>query len=308
MLLDPGDGDVAASDLQIRLDLAQLIAELALLVGPDAAAGLAVEKIGADELVAVVPLLQPVALARSTRKALRRRRDVLPAVRKLLLAAVPGGEVTPVQLERIRPRTLVTLVASVVAVYLLAGELARASLGSAAAIGGLALGRRGAGAVRADLRRRGAVAVRVRRRAAELRPHAPRPAGRLVRHAGHARRRGRRRAEHSLPAAQEDPGAGRGGQRRRVPGRGVRPAHPAAGRVRRDRGNRRGQVDPPADVGLLRAGRARRDRAGRAGDPGRAADAARPAGRRRSARCCRGCSRSRSSRASSPRASAARCC
>ena len=27
-----------------------------------------------------------------------------------LLAAVPGGEVTPVQLERIRPRTLVTLV------------------------------------------------------------------------------------------------------------------------------------------------------------------------------------------------------
>ena len=38
----PGDGDVAASDLQIRLDLAQLIAELAL-VGPDRAAGLVVE-------------------------------------------------------------------------------------------------------------------------------------------------------------------------------------------------------------------------------------------------------------------------
>ena len=35
MLLDPGDGDVAASDLQVRLDLAQLIAELALYVGAD---------------------------------------------------------------------------------------------------------------------------------------------------------------------------------------------------------------------------------------------------------------------------------
>jgi uncharacterized membrane protein YbhN (UPF0104 family) len=127
MLLDPGDGDVAASDLQIHLDLAQLIAELALFVGPEKSAELAVEKIAASELMAVLPLLQPVALARSTRKALRRRRDVLPTVRKKLLAAVPGGEVTPVQLERLRPRTLVTLVASVAAIYLLAGELARAS-------------------------------------------------------------------------------------------------------------------------------------------------------------------------------------
>ena len=130
MLLDPGDGDVAASDLQVRLDLAQLIAELALYVGPDRAADLALEKAGADEMLAVVPLLQPVALARSTRKALRRRRDVLPALRTRLLAAVPGAEVAPVQLERIRLRTLLTLVASVAAVYLLAGELAKASLGS----------------------------------------------------------------------------------------------------------------------------------------------------------------------------------
>jgi glycosyltransferase 2 family protein len=129
MLLDPGDGDVAATDLQVRLDVAQLLAELALYAGPDRTADLALEKAGADELVAVVPLLQRVALARSTRAALRRRRDVLPALRQRLLAAVPGGEVTPVRLERIRLRSLVTLVATVAAVYLLAGELARASLG-----------------------------------------------------------------------------------------------------------------------------------------------------------------------------------
>jgi glycosyltransferase 2 family protein len=129
VLLDPGDGDVAASDLQIRLDLAQLIVELALYVGPDKSAKLAIEKVGANELVAVLPLLQPVVLVRSTRHALRRRRDVLPAVRKSLLEAVPEGEVMPVQLERIRARTLVTLVASVAAVYLLAGELAQASFG-----------------------------------------------------------------------------------------------------------------------------------------------------------------------------------
>jgi glycosyltransferase 2 family protein len=129
MLLDPGDGDVAASDLQVRLDLAQLLAELALYVGPERSADLALEKAGADELVGVVPLLQRVALARSTRAELRRRRDVLPALRQRLLAAVPGGEVTHVRLERIRIRSLVTMVATVAAGYLLAGELARASLG-----------------------------------------------------------------------------------------------------------------------------------------------------------------------------------
>jgi glycosyltransferase 2 family protein len=128
VLLDPGGGDLAASDLQIHLDLAQLITELALLAGPEVSARLALEKTSATELQAVVPLLQPAALSRSTRTAARRRKDVLPELRKLLLAAVPGGEVTPVRLERIRLRTLLTLIASVVAVYLLAAQLAKASL------------------------------------------------------------------------------------------------------------------------------------------------------------------------------------
>jgi glycosyltransferase 2 family protein len=130
MLLDPGGGDLAATDLQIHLDLAQLIAELALLVGPQASAKLAFEKASARELLAAVPLLQPAALCRSTRAAARHRKDILPELRKLLLAAVPGGEVTPVRLERVRPRTLLTLIAGIVAVYLLAAQLAKASLES----------------------------------------------------------------------------------------------------------------------------------------------------------------------------------
>ena len=130
MLLPPASGDVAATDLQIRLDRAQLMAELALVVGPDRSADLALEKIPIDEIISVVPLLQTVALSRSTRHALRRRRDVLSALRKRLLAHIPGGEVVPVQLERIRLRTLATMVVTIVAAYLLAGELARESLSS----------------------------------------------------------------------------------------------------------------------------------------------------------------------------------
>jgi glycosyltransferase 2 family protein len=128
VLLDPGGGDVGATDLQLRLDLAQLMAELALLVGPDRTASLAAKAVGPDDLVAVVPLLQPIVLYRSTRAAVRRRKDVLPELRKQILAAAPGEDAPPVRLERVRPRTVVTLIASLAAAYFLLGELGRVSL------------------------------------------------------------------------------------------------------------------------------------------------------------------------------------
>ena len=124
-LLEPGDGDVAASDLQIRLDLAQLTAAMALLVGPEAAAELATRKLGTGTVSALVPLLQPVVLHRSTRAALRRHKDVLPALRKGLLGSEPDATPPPVQLERIRPRGVLTLVAAVIAAYIVIGQFNR---------------------------------------------------------------------------------------------------------------------------------------------------------------------------------------
>ncbi len=125
MLLDPGDGDVAASDLQIRLDLAQLTAATALLVGPDRAAALARQKLGQTTVTSLVPLLQPVVLHRSTRASLRRRKDVLPALRKGLVGSAPEPGPELEQLERIKPRSVVTLVALVIAGYLVIGQLGR---------------------------------------------------------------------------------------------------------------------------------------------------------------------------------------
>jgi glycosyltransferase 2 family protein len=127
MLLEPGNGDVAASDLQLRLDLAQLLAELALLVGPDRAAASARRKLSADELAAVAPLIQPVVLYRTTRIAASRHKEVLPALRKGLLATAPGPEGAPVQVERIRLRNVLTLVAAVFAAYILAVDLTKTS-------------------------------------------------------------------------------------------------------------------------------------------------------------------------------------
>ena len=127
MLLDPGDGDVAASDLQLRLDLAQLTATIALLVGPELSARLATRKVGQAEVSRLVPLLQPVALHRSTRAALRRHKDVLPALRKRFMGSAPAA--APEQLERVRLRSVVTLVASIFAAYIIIGQLNRVSFG-----------------------------------------------------------------------------------------------------------------------------------------------------------------------------------
>ena len=130
MLLDMSSGEVAATDLEIQLDLVQFVTELAVCAGPGRTAELVVGQLGSREVAALVPLLQTVVLAPATKTALSRSKEILPTLRRELLASVPGGEVVPVRLERIRLRTLVTLVATVVAAYLLAGELGRSSLAS----------------------------------------------------------------------------------------------------------------------------------------------------------------------------------
>jgi uncharacterized membrane protein YbhN (UPF0104 family) len=127
MLLDPGDGDIAATDLQVRLDVAQLTAAMALLVGPERAVRQVEQKLDPVTAASLVPLLQPVVLHRSTRAALRRRKDVLPALRKGLMGAAPEPGPESEHIERIRPRSVATLVAAVVAAYLVIGQLGRES-------------------------------------------------------------------------------------------------------------------------------------------------------------------------------------
>jgi glycosyltransferase 2 family protein len=129
-LLEPGDGDVAASDLQIRLDLTQLTVTMALVVGPERSAALARRKLGSAAVASLVPLLQPVVLHRTTRAALRRDKDVLPALRKQFVGSSPDVEVPPEQLERIRPRGVITLVAAVFAAYILIGEFTKEDFAS----------------------------------------------------------------------------------------------------------------------------------------------------------------------------------
>ncbi|MFF1902250.1 lysylphosphatidylglycerol synthase domain-containing protein [Kitasatospora sp. NPDC058218] len=70
-LVDLADGDIAASELVLRCDIAQLLTTLALRVGAERSVRTAVAVLGPDVVGAALPLLQPIALARTTRTALK---------------------------------------------------------------------------------------------------------------------------------------------------------------------------------------------------------------------------------------------
>ncbi|MER5502240.1 MULTISPECIES: lysylphosphatidylglycerol synthase domain-containing protein [unclassified Streptomyces] len=65
-------GEIAAGDLVLRMDVAQLLTTTGLRVGAERAVAGALEVLGPDVVADCLPLLQPIALSRSTRATLRR--------------------------------------------------------------------------------------------------------------------------------------------------------------------------------------------------------------------------------------------
>ncbi|MFI0352065.1 flippase-like domain-containing protein [Actinomadura sp. 9N407] len=116
-------GEIAAGDLALRLDLAQLLTTLALRVGPERSVRTAVDVLGEQALAAAVPLLQRVALSRGTRAALRHHRDLLTRIREQIVRLKPESEAPPIRLERFRPRTIFSIVALSIAAYIVIPQL-----------------------------------------------------------------------------------------------------------------------------------------------------------------------------------------
>lgn len=177
-LIDLRGGEIAAGDLLLRMDVAQLLTTFGLRVGAQRAVSAAVTVLGPDAVADSLPLLQPIALSRGTRATLRRigreraqrereavldavrayreargslpqdadrktvraskqaekhvmdealenarESDLLSLIRQQVLLVRPQAAIEPARLERIRPRTLVSLIAGVFAVYFLMTQL-----------------------------------------------------------------------------------------------------------------------------------------------------------------------------------------
>ncbi|MEU0477070.1 lysylphosphatidylglycerol synthase domain-containing protein [Streptomyces olivaceus] len=72
ILTDLRIGEIAAGDLLLRMDISQLLVTLGLRVGAERAVASAVEVLGPDAVADCLPMLQPIALSRSTRATLRK--------------------------------------------------------------------------------------------------------------------------------------------------------------------------------------------------------------------------------------------
>ncbi|WTJ08724.1 flippase-like domain-containing protein [Streptomyces lydicus] len=81
-------GEIAAGDLVLRMDIAQLLATCGLRVGAERAVAAAVEVLGPDAVADSLPMLQPIALSRTTRATLRQlARERSKREREAVLAA-----------------------------------------------------------------------------------------------------------------------------------------------------------------------------------------------------------------------------
>lgn len=177
-------GEIAAGDLVLRIDVAQLLTTLALRVGPERAVSSAAAVLGPDAVAASLPLLQPIAMNQETRATLRqlnkeraerereavlaasrglrsrreqvaegetgeqerrdradrrarraekkaieealegaREEDLLSRIRHQVLLIRPEAPVEPARLERIRARTLVSVIAGAFAAYFLLSQV-----------------------------------------------------------------------------------------------------------------------------------------------------------------------------------------
>lgn len=72
ILTDLRGGEIAAGDLVLRMDIAQLLTTLGLRVGAERSVAAAVAVLGPDAVADCLPLLQPIALSRTTRATLRK--------------------------------------------------------------------------------------------------------------------------------------------------------------------------------------------------------------------------------------------
>ena len=120
-LIDFGHAHVGADDRRLALDVAELLASTALVVGVKRAVDAAMATVGAEAIVPALPLLQPLALSSATRQ-LYRKREHHGLLDQLRDAAADAAGVQHVQLEplaRVHVRTIVMLVGLLFAINLL---------------------------------------------------------------------------------------------------------------------------------------------------------------------------------------------
>jgi uncharacterized membrane protein YbhN (UPF0104 family) len=126
----PTDGAAFATGLRINLERAQLLATCAQLVGAERAVRSARTVLSQEQLAATLAVLQPVALPRQTRRAFKADPGMLEALREEIQGQADRDIPELTRVERVRPRTIISVAAVLVAGYLIAGQFGTVNLRS----------------------------------------------------------------------------------------------------------------------------------------------------------------------------------
>jgi undecaprenyl-diphosphatase len=123
-LIDFGFSELAATNHMLDQDVAQLLAATSLAVGVERAVAAAVDVLGPDEVASSLAYMQTAAFAGATRAALSKHKDLLPALRTEVMHRTGAEEVQYEPLQRFKLRSVLILVSSFVAFYVLIPQLA----------------------------------------------------------------------------------------------------------------------------------------------------------------------------------------
>ncbi|MDX2379710.1 MAG: flippase-like domain-containing protein [Acidimicrobiia bacterium] len=123
-IIDFGFSEVAAAGDLLDADVAQLLASLGVVVGPDRAVTTAVEVLGPDAVGASLPRLQMTALSGATQTALKQHKGLLDELQSEVMSQCHVADVDFVPLERISKGMVVTIAALALATYFLLPQLA----------------------------------------------------------------------------------------------------------------------------------------------------------------------------------------
>jgi undecaprenyl-diphosphatase len=131
-LIDFGVAEVGAGPGELRNDVAEMLASVALVVGVERSVATAVAVLGPDAVADAAPRLQPHALSSASREALRAEKGMLDALRSEVMRATGIEEFELEPLQRVKPTSLITVVMLGLAFYFLIPQLAEVDLSDVA--------------------------------------------------------------------------------------------------------------------------------------------------------------------------------
>ena len=121
-LLDWDSGEVATTELNQSIDIAQMLVLTALAVGPQRALEAGRRCVGDETLIACAPVIQKPVLPASVNQMLRRS-DLLSDLRAALVGDSEAESAPTADLQRFRPRTILTIAVAFIAVFVVVSSL-----------------------------------------------------------------------------------------------------------------------------------------------------------------------------------------